>query len=62
MPEMLPSGSVSYELHHGRLVAMSPPGANHGNLQVRIGAELIQQGECQGHGKAFTNVGVVLAR
>ena len=62
MPEHLPSGDVSFELHHGRLVPMSPPGATHGNLQVRIGAELISQGEKKGYGKAFTEVGVVLAR
>jgi Uma2 family endonuclease len=43
MPENLPSGSVSFELHHGRLVPMSPPGATHGNLQNRIGAALSTQ-------------------
>jgi Uma2 family endonuclease len=62
MPETLPSGSVSYELHHGSLVPMSPPGAIHGNLQSRIATELTIQGERLGHGKAFTDVGVVLAR
>ena len=62
MPETLPSGSVSYELHHGRLVPLSPPGATHGNLQARISAELYYQGERLGRGKAFTEVGVVLAR
>ena len=62
MPEQLPSGPVSFELHHGRLVPKSPPGALHGNLQVRIGAELLLQGETAGHGKAYTEVGIVLAR
>jgi Uma2 family endonuclease len=62
MPEQLPSGSVSFELHHGRLVPMSPPGAMHGNLQNRIGAALATQGEDKGHGKAYTEVGIVLAR
>lgn len=40
MPRRVPSGSVSFELHHGRLVAMSPPGATHGNLQSRIATEI----------------------
>src|SRR5438477_7639 len=55
MPEHLPSGDVSYELHHGRLVLMSPPGAIHGNLQIRIGAELISQGEKKGYGNGTSS-------
>jgi Uma2 family endonuclease len=62
LPEYLPSGSVSYELHHGRLVPMSPPGARHGNLQLRLGGALLAQGEMKGYGRAYTEVGVVLAR
>jgi Uma2 family endonuclease len=62
MPEQLPSGSVSFELHHGRLVPMSPPGALHGNLQSRIVSALYSQGEEKGHGKSYTEVGIVLAR
>jgi Uma2 family endonuclease len=62
MPEQLPSGPVSFELHHGRLVPMSPPGAVHGNLQNRIGGALLVQGEEKGHGKSYTEVGIVLAR
>jgi Uma2 family endonuclease len=62
MPENLPSGSVSYELHHGRLMPMSPPGATHGNLQSRIGAALSRQGEERDYGKAYTEVGIVLGR
>jgi Uma2 family endonuclease len=62
LPEHLPSGAVSFELHHGRLVPMSPPGATHGNLQIRLGSALVTQGEEKGHGKAYTEVGVVLAR
>jgi Uma2 family endonuclease len=62
MPEHLPSGDVSYELHHGRLIVMAPPGAVHGNLQSRIVAELIFQGERKGHGKAYSEVGILLAR
>jgi Uma2 family endonuclease len=41
---------------------MSPPGALHGNLQSRIGAALYGQGEEKGHGKSYTEVGMVLAR
>jgi Uma2 family endonuclease len=62
MPERLPSGDVRYELHYGRLVVMSPPGATHGNLQTRIGGALLAQGEQKGYGKAYTEVGIVLAR
>ena len=62
MPEQLPSGPVSFELHHGRLFAMAPPGATHGNLQAIFGGELLMQGQKKGHGKAYTEVGVVLAR
>jgi Uma2 family endonuclease len=62
MPEQLPSGPVSFELHHGRLVPMSPPGAGHGSLQVRIGGALLYQGEAKGHGMAYTEVGVILDR
>jgi Uma2 family endonuclease len=62
LPEYLPSGAVSFELHHGRLVPMSPPGATHGNLQSRLAAALFTQGEEKGHGKSYTEVGIVLAR
>ena len=62
LPGQLPSGSVSFELHHGRLVPMSPPGAAHGNLQNRIGAAIFTQGEEKGLGKAFTEVGILLER
>jgi Uma2 family endonuclease len=62
LPERLPSGDVRYELHHGRLVIMAPPGATHGNLQSRISLALGLQGELKGYGKAYTEVGIVLAR
>jgi Uma2 family endonuclease len=62
LPEQLPSGAVSFELHHGRLIPMSPPGATHGNLQSRIATALTNQGEEKGHGKAYAEVGIVLAR
>lgn len=62
MPEQLPTGPVSYELHYGRLVAMSPPGADHGSYQIRIGAAFLYQGEAKGLGKAFGEIGIILAR
>jgi Uma2 family endonuclease len=62
MPRDLPSRSVSFEPYHGRLVPMSPPGAVHGNLQSRFGAELMMQGEKKGHGKTYTEVGILFAR
>jgi len=41
---------------------MSPPGRRHSNLQARISKALISQGEEQGHGEAYTEVGVLLSR
>ena len=41
---------------------MSPPGARHGNLQARFSGEFVYQGEAKGHGKAYTEVGIVLGR
>src|SRR4051794_19886471 len=52
MPKELPSGPVDFELDHGRLVQMSPPGRRHGKLQGRIVREFINQGEANGHGEA----------
>jgi Uma2 family endonuclease len=62
MPTDLPSGPVRYELHHGRLILMTPPGDIHGAVGLKIGAALFQQGEQTGHGKARGEVGVVLGR
>jgi Uma2 family endonuclease len=62
MPELLPSGSVSYELLHGVLMPMSPPIARHGSIQATISAELIFQGQRKGHGSGYTEVGILLAR
>src|SRR5436305_13348435 len=61
-PTNLPSGTVGYELRKGRLVIMVPPGSTHGSLQLRIGSALLNQGEEQGHGKAFAEIGLVLSR
>ena len=62
LPESLPTGDVRYELDNGRLVIMAPPGDLHGAIQLNIGYELKRQGELPGHGKARTEVGIVLWR
>jgi Uma2 family endonuclease len=63
LPSELPSGTVRYELHHGVLVTMPPPGDIHGAVESNLAAELKVQGERRGHGKARSgDVGVVLAR
>jgi Uma2 family endonuclease len=62
MPSDLPSGSVDYELHHGVLVTMPPPGDIHGAVESNISAELKVQGERRGLGKARGEVGIILAR
>jgi Uma2 family endonuclease len=62
MPTHLPSGDVDFELDQGRLIVMVPPGHLHGATQTRLGSALFMQGEQAGHGRAFTEVGVVLSR
>lgn len=62
LPESLDSGDVSYELDNGRLVIMAPPGDQHAAIQLNVGYELKRQGEVAGHGKARTEVGVILWR
>lgn len=61
-PTELPSGPVDYELDNGRLVLMTPPGGLHGSIQVRIGGHLLYQGELKGHGRAYTETGIILWR
>lgn len=63
LPTDLPSGPIDFELDDGRLVfIMVPPGNLHGSSQLKIGAQLLIQGELKGHGKARTEVGVILWR
>lgn len=62
LPTELPSGPIDYELDNGRLVFKVPPGDIHGAVQVNIACELKIQGDLKGHGKARTEVGVVLWR
>jgi Uma2 family endonuclease len=59
-PDDLPSGAVKYELDDGRLIVMPPPGDIHSAVDGNILAALKVQGEWRGHGKARTEVGVVL--
>ena len=62
-PTELPSGPIDYELDNGRLVfIIVPPGDLHGAVQSNIATELKIQGERKGHGKARTEVGIVLWR
>jgi Uma2 family endonuclease len=63
LPTELPSGPIDYELDNGRLVfIMVPPGNTHGAAESNIVTQLKVQGEFKGHGKARTEVGVVLWR
>jgi Uma2 family endonuclease len=62
LPRSLPSGDVDYELHHGRLVVMAPPGDVHARRQARFVSYLFIHGEQQGHGEVRGDVAVVLRR
>ena len=62
LPDDLPSGAVKWELWDGRLTVMAPPGDNHAAVDSNIIAELKIQGERAGHGKARTEVGIILRR
>ncbi len=62
LPTHLPSGDIDYELDHGRLIILVPPGELHASVQTYIAAELMYQGQRKRHGRAFTEVGIVLSR
>lgn len=62
LPTNLPSGDVRYELHHGNLVIMTPPGDAHAASQANVVTELKIQGERRGFGKARAEVAIILAR
>ena len=48
MPRELPSGPVRYELDNGRLIAISPPGHIHGQVEINIAIALRESGKKQG--------------
>jgi Uma2 family endonuclease len=63
LPSELPSGPVRYELHHGRLITMPPPGDIHGAVETKFAGALLYQGEFAGHGKARCGeVSIILSR
>jgi Uma2 family endonuclease len=63
LPSELPSGPVRYELHHGRLITMPPPGDVHGAVEGNLITALKVQGEYKGLGKARCGeVAVILQR
>jgi Uma2 family endonuclease len=62
LPTELAGCPVDYEIHHGRLVVMAPPGYFHGRRQNRISYELTGQAELRGLGVASGEVGIILGR
>jgi len=62
LPTHLPSGDVDFELDRGKFIVIALPEHLHGAVQLGIGSALYMQGEQRGHGRAFTEVGVVLSR
>jgi Uma2 family endonuclease len=63
LPSELPSGPVLYELHHGRLITMAPPGDFHCAVETKFVVALFNQGEVRGLGKARGGeIAVVLRR
>src|SRR5688572_7307674 len=62
LPEELPSGRAFCEVFDGRVVQWPIPGCGHGYTQATIGAHLVLQGQQRGLGRAYSRVGVVIAR
>jgi Uma2 family endonuclease len=63
LPSELPSGPVRYELDDGRLIVVPPPGYLHGHTELRIGTQLMLQGELRGFGEAVSGeAGLILRR
>ena len=63
MPRELPSGPAHYEFDNGRLIAMSPPGQRHAEIEYRIAKSLGDAVEPQSLGKIYVGeAGIVLWR
>ncbi|MBY0233294.1 MAG: Uma2 family endonuclease [Gemmataceae bacterium] len=63
MPRELSRGTVQYELHHGKLVVMPPPGDIHSIVTGNLAYELRVQGQMRGHGQyRGGEVGILLGR
>lgn len=62
MPTSLPGGDLKYELNDGVLVAMAPPGGDHGRKQHVVGRILDREAEAKGLGRAYGEVGILLRR
>lgn len=62
LPDDLPTGPVKYHLEEGELTIMAPPGGFHSTSQSHLLVELVLQGERLGHGKARTEIGLILSR
>ena len=58
----MPGGDVEYELNDGVLVAMAPPGGDHGRKQHVVGRILDREAEAKGLGRAYGEVGIILRR
>src|SRR5437773_237746 len=62
LPEVLPSGSVRYELEAGKLRIMAPTGDLHGGVEAVIAGVLLIHGQWEGHGQVRSGeVGIILA-
>lgn len=63
LPHELPSGPALYELDNGRLIAMSPPGNRHAQIEARLTAALFNLCSEKGFGEVRCGeVGIVLRR
>ena len=62
LPLRLPTGDVRYELDDGELIVMPPPGDTHGAIQSNLVTELKVGGERVDHGRARSEVGIILWR
>jgi Uma2 family endonuclease len=62
LPDQVNGRAVLYELHHGRLRIMPPPGDIHGALESNL-THALKNAEIAGHGRARCGeVGIVLGR